>query len=432
MTHPPMRRPLLDIRSWPLFGKGAQARYLVGSPSADRYFVVDAARHTIVMQIIVLLQQGASPEAVQQRLAEQGLAADVPAFLKLLDRAGLLEGSSQAIASHAAQPRPWSRVLLAVDLESWWPKVFPKVRWLAWGIFLWVVGSTLSVALAAAHRSLAPLGLMFASWRMVRSQSPLLGLGLYLSFWLMALPFHEGGHALLASVGGVYPRRLMLRLYLGIVPMVSIQLPGLYTLPLPWRVAAMAAGPLMNLAWGNTAWVLASIASDSMFRTFWLAFAALNYLVFAANWLPIAPLDGYYIISQGVFREIDIRARSWQVFWNWRKRQGPPPHFKHWIMLTLDVLLLSAVVIFIMLQVHRGLTLWLLAPQTWARRYVPLPLLWIVVGVMEGTVLAIVFYRLFRLLGKTTLNRGGLPTLSKGEEEKYDSTTIPRYTNSDQ
>lgn len=149
-----------------------------------------------------------------------------------------------------------------------------------------------------------------------------------------------------------------------------------------------------------TAWLLGAwVATTPTVRTFWFALAIFNYLIFTLNWLPIAPLDGYYVLSQGLFRELDIRARAWKAWRAWRQGVGSRPRLAHWLFLGLDVGLLALVVAFLGVQVHRLLTRWLLHPNTWWVRHIPLPLIWVLIGLGDLLFLLIVAQRLMGLLG---------------------------------
>jgi len=211
-----------------------------------------------------------------------------------------------------------------------------------------------------------------------------------MSIWLFALPMHELAHAWVSSRDGVFPRRLNLRLYLLVMPFLSIQLPGLYTLPLRRRLFTLAAGPLMNLLLGNIAWLIVwNMAFEGTWKAFLLSFSMINYFLFLFNLSPFLPTDGYQIISQGLFKDIDIRSHAWASFRYWWRTKRKKPSLEQMIVVLIDFVFIALLTTAVVYATHRYLYGWLApnAPFSFV--------LWLVDLLLAG----FIGYRLLNLLG---------------------------------
>lgn len=312
-----------DVRSWELFPAKDQQKktYLVGSVALDKYIVVPAEQHTVVCQILDLIQEGHTPEQIRSVLLERGIQADVQAFCQRLAEKGLLQGG----ASPAPMP------------SKWWFSLFAHLRALSWEVF--------SISLDPLQKPLNKVAFWFSllllmgvlistgaviisgqfRWELLRELAYSARRG-YNFLWMLGINiavvpfsvlFHEMTHAIIAARGHIYPKRLSLRWFLTI-PYFSLQVPGLYTLPFGQRLLAIAGGPLADLLAANITFLTAR-ATDIPWL--WLM-AVLNYSRFFFNSLPILPMtDGYALLSQGLFREIDVRGRAVHEFRRWRQRK---------------------------------------------------------------------------------------------------------------
>lgn len=155
-------------------------------------------------------------------------------------------------------------------------------------------------------------------------------------------------------------------LYLFSVPYFSLQVPGLYTLPITKRLFAIAAGPLMDLLLGNLCFLAARLADPSVAS--WFALAAIgNYSRLIFNLLPILPLtDGYAMLSQAFFKEIDIRGRSMHEFRRWRRKKSHSFRGKYVIFFILNTTLAAFFISGAIVQLNaialKALQGWGLAP----------------------------------------------------------------------
>lgn len=360
-----------DLGCWVLFPDTSDKTvYLVGSPQADKYLTVPAKLHPLVMQVLDKLRLGHLPEQIESELRDQGLLVNVREFCQLLARKKLIEwttGEEQAGDS--------ARNVTPVR----WAAVFGHLRALSWQVFslnLEPYRSTLDrlspvalrlLVMGAAATSLVVAmlgGLNVTALRQMVSQV----LDSQSLFWLtlanmLLMPvfilLHELAHAVIAAQGRVYPRQLSLRLYLFSVAYFSLQLPGLYTLPIRNRFLAISAGPLMDLTLGNLFFLAARNAGPVLAP--WLAFMALsNYGRLIFNLLPILPMtDGYALLSQAVFREIDIRGRAAQEYRRWRQKKPNNFRGKYVIFFAFNIGVAAFIIVGALLQVNAMTLEWL-------------------------------------------------------------------------
>jgi len=362
-TPPP--KPLADIQSWPLFAqKDGSYNYLIGSLSADRYLVADARRRPLVERIIRRLQEGASIPHIQEELAREGIRTDVRSFVEKLEQYGLLEAPEQEAAPQAARQPFYSQLkvlswdVMDIPLSGWWPHLRGFSRRFRPVFLLLTAASTLLVlGLLALSGGLSVLRQVFQArgdlnWAFLTLT--------YLSTLFVAIPLHELAHAFFATEQGVFPRRLTVRLYMMVLPFFSLQLPGLYTLPLRSRLASIAAGPLMNLLVGNAALLAAwpGLGSPAPLHAVLMAFAAINYATFLINLTPFLPLDGYHLLSQWGFRELDIRSKAWASVRRWFQERSNRVPAGHAALAALDSAFITALLYLIIRQLNAYITRW--------------------------------------------------------------------------
>ncbi|HID35542.1 MAG TPA: M50 family peptidase [Anaerolineae bacterium] len=400
-------RPLADIQSWLLFSlKNGHNSYLVGSISADRYLVIDEQRLPLVMNIIHQLQRGATPEAIQENLAQQRIHTDVQAFVEHLARHGLLEESPEKDADDEEASRPFYSQLQAlswdifsISLDSLAGRLEKLSRYFRHLLLSLALLTTLIILgqmfLGDHHFTLAQL------IRVRHHLSLPLLVMTYLSIPLLIIPLHEAAHALFAAEKGVFPKQITMRLYMMILPFFSLQLPGLYTLPPRHRLLTIAAGPLMNLILGNLALLLSlpGLAAPTGWQAFLLTFAAINYATFLFNLTPFLPLDGYYILSQWGFKELDVRSNAWASVRRWlqkRTRRLPPLYLA---LVIMDSAFLTTLLYVGIRQINSYLLHWSNASSVRALSNLNPHILTLTMLVIDSVIVGFAIYRLSTLMG---------------------------------
>lgn len=349
------------------------------------------------MQILTFLHNGISLQEIESKLqTERKVQTNVEQFVELLIRAGLAYVGEEEITepsySHFIN---LSKTVISLPLD------FFKSKLQYWGRFFeYTFGVTLIISIIVLITlTFSDTETAKAMWqKSFRSRGmmnyPFLLLS-YASIWLFALPLHEISHALVASRAGIFPRRLTLRLYLFVMPFLSIQIPGLYTLPLRRRLLTLAAGPFMNLLLGNVAWILSwKMHLGSDWQSFMLAFAMVNYMIFLFNWSPFLPTDGYQIISQLLFKDLDIRSYAWASlrYW-WRSRQKYPT-FSQFLFVCIDFIFIVILIGSILYLIDKTIYKWL---ET--LRFLTPTLSVVIMFVFDIVFALFIVYRLMMLMG---------------------------------
>ncbi len=380
-----------DLQSWPLFTKNGTTYYLVGSIEVDRYLVVDEARYPVVTRILDLLREGVPIQEIEARLRENDIQTNVEQFVELLCQAGLTKEDgkeeTRAFYSHFRM-LSWTLVSLPLTPLGRFLQRWARIFEYTFGISVIAsLGMVVFLVLSNVAQAKSMLQAGLSARHSMNVHSLVLS---YLSIWLFAIPLHELAHAWLSSRNGVFPRRLTLRLYLLVMPFLSIQLPGLYTLPLRRRLFTLAAGPLMNLLLGNMAWLVAWYADfGGTWKAFFLSFSTINYLLFLFNLSPFLPTDGYQIISQGLFKDIDVRSHAWASFRYWWRTKRRKPSFDQMIVVSIDFVFIALLTTAVVYAIHRSLYRWL-APDMPS-----LLILWLIDVLLAG----FIGYRILNLLG---------------------------------
>lgn len=118
---------------------------------------------------------------------------------------------------------------------------------------------------------------------------------------------HEIGHIIVAWYFGVPPKQLRILLYLGVFPMLFVNIPNIYTASRRQRILIAVAGIYTNLVIASIASLLLLIFDPStIFYRFLKQIATLNFITpfFILN--PFLPGDGYFL-AVNLFKTPNIR-----------------------------------------------------------------------------------------------------------------------------
>jgi hypothetical protein len=139
------------------------------------------------------------------------------------------------------------------------------------------------------------------------AERPVLPLPLMLPVLVLSFLLHEWAHTQQAAYFGLRTRRLHFRLKLFSQSNLSVQIPGLYTLPRVRKNLVSFAGVCMHLFLGNAFFLVFSFLPESLAATTSFCAATVNYIMFLANLNPFMATDGYHMLSIGMFHEVDVK-----------------------------------------------------------------------------------------------------------------------------
>ncbi len=293
------RRPRAapEIVARPLHGSGEFiTTWIVGDPGIDRYLVVPSAVLRPVEHAIRCMDGSRTVEEVEQSVRTECQARiDVTELLVRLKRAGLLDGSERPDAEDMER---LSLQLARIPLGT----LTRAGKWLgpAPAKPLLLVASLIAVAPAAIW-GYSPADL--APAHAPSSAQVLLALA-------FAVLLHEAAHAAVAVREGLRPERLTVALYLGLLPIAYLRIPGIYSLPRWGRIRVWSAGLLMNLGLAVFAGGIARGLAGSAAANGWAVFSAWNLGLVVVNLLPFLPTDGYFLYST-LTGEHNLRKRAW-------------------------------------------------------------------------------------------------------------------------
>lgn len=306
---------LIDgINCWLFFKEqpGNPATYIVGNEKLDRYITVPSAKLPIVQKALKMFDGEASLATVATYFLEtEHKQVDVAGLYGRLENAGLLQQPGSPDSS-TGDIQKASVTLFDINLER---ITFPLNR-IASAAYTWgFVVTTLLIVVGSALVLRDPHVLGFSSETVNRSirfaDAGMIGM-ILASFFL-----HELAHGLVATHYGLHAKHLRVSFYLGFIPLISLRVPGLYTLKPAIRIKVFLAGVYTNFALASLCIIgLNTISQASPWYRPLQATAMMNYLIALLNLFPFLPSDGYYLFTT-LFRQVNLRSRSWREFKNW-------------------------------------------------------------------------------------------------------------------
>lgn len=175
---------------------------------------------------------------------------------------------------------------------------------------------TLLLLLATAYsaRSIPNILMNPNCYRIFHSDS--LNLLIYYVVSVSSVLLHELGHKIIAIKYGIFPKKLVIALYLYISPIIYLEMPGIYAISQWKRIKVWGAGIYVNYVLCSVAAFLYRLTSYNLLGLIF----TINLTLILINIIPFMLLDGYYIFST-LIEETDLRLQFLNI-WNinvWRK-----------------------------------------------------------------------------------------------------------------
>jgi len=233
---------------------------------------------------------------------EHGLELDVLALHRKFRQAGLL---SEPAGEQGGDIQEMSATFLRLPIDRllrW----FHRLSALA-GPLAYFGGGLIVTAVVLLLQCPSLLHLM--AQPVAPDMSRLGSAGLAVLVAVFSIVVHELSHCFAASQRGILTGTARLQLYLGIIPIVGLRLPGLYTLPPRSRLAVWSAGVFANLSIAAAALLVMQTLGPGS-APLELA-AAINWLLVVFNLMPLLPTDGYFILCT-LAKDSNVRVRAWR------------------------------------------------------------------------------------------------------------------------
>ena len=303
----PVLRQRVDI--WPLFSSSPShpGVFLIGHKELDSYVTVPESKLPVIRVILPMLDGRHTPEEIDAHiLAQCHKSVHSAQLCEQLARAGLLEGTECPKGDVAKASFTLSSIRLDGLLQRF-SRIPPALLSAAGAAGLAIIVLGLCLLTSSWHNLMSPLA---AVWRGQARLFTLQALGTYAAVCAVSVLLHELAHALAGARFGLIARRLEFAMYLGIVPIVFLRIPGLYTVTPRRRIVIWSAGVFMNLviaavAMMNMAWT----GTGSNATGVCYVFILVNYSFAVTNLIPFLPTDGYFILST-ICRVHNIRRNA--------------------------------------------------------------------------------------------------------------------------
>jgi putative peptide zinc metalloprotease protein len=306
-------RPLVRLREgvdvWTLFPPRHNQRgtYIVGHRRLDRYVVIPEDKLSVVRQILPMLDGTHSCAEIDAFvLSEKHKQVKSEQLCAQLADAGLIEGSSipEGDFTKASISAGGLNIAPFLTAVSRIPKFWTNLLGL---ICLALIASGIVLTCLSWRQVTSPLPAIWAGSRAYLSGS---AFGLYIATFVITTLAHELAHGVAAAFFGLIANRIEVALYLGVIPMVYLRIPGLYTLSPKRRIITWSAGVFVNLTLASLGMIVLNLMRGGGAESQYLAvFILVNYSFVFTNLIPFLPTDGYFIFST-IFRLHNVRRRS--------------------------------------------------------------------------------------------------------------------------
>ena len=303
----PRLRGGVDV--WPLFPprRAKPGVYIVGDLRLDCYVVITEDKIAVVKHILPMLDGfHSSAEIDAYILCEKHKQVRSELLCAQLADAGLIEGTQIPPGDFTKASVQVGGVNIApfMTAASRLPKLWTNIASL---LCLALIVSGLALIYMSWPQITLPLSAIWAGSRAYLSSS---AFALYFATFLIATLAHELAHGIAAAFFGLIASRIEVSLYLGIIPMVYLRIPGLYTLSPKRRIITWSAGVFINLTFAALGMIVLSyMPFDRGVPRYLAVFILVNYTFALTNLIPFLPTDGYFIFST-IFRLHNIRRRS--------------------------------------------------------------------------------------------------------------------------
>lgn len=283
-----------DIDCWFLMQKDNQKVYIIGSISKDRYIKVYEKNLEIVMSVLKSFDGKSSMDQIDKMIkAKYGKSVDVNKIYLKAEKAGLICGSSGS--NEKSELKALSLPVFSINIPTLNNRIKKIIRAL-WRIYvvLGIIIILIGVLVLIKNGSNSILTMDRA---ISLNNSYLMGFVVTSLMMAPSLFMHEISHFAAAISSSLDPSKVSMNLYLGIIPIWYVKIPGIYTIKLHKRIMVLIAGVFTNFVIASAALIVTFYFKGSFGNDFLLKMGTANFFAALFSFNPFTLSDGYFIFT---------------------------------------------------------------------------------------------------------------------------------------
>lgn len=292
-----------DIQYWFLMEKNGQKIYVIGSISKDRYIKVSEMNLEIVMSVLKSFDGKTSFEQIDKMIKiTYGKSVDVNQIYMKAENAGLISGSCGS--NEKSELKALSIPVFSINV----PKLnnsIKKICGVLWNIYFVICIVVIFVGALVLLMN-GSKNILTIDRAVSLDNSYLKGFAVTLLMMVPSLFMHELSHFAAAISSSLNPSRVSLNLYLGVMPIWYVKIPGLYTIKIPKRLMVLISGILTNFAITSITFITVYYGKGNINSEFLLKLGAANFFAALFSLNPFTLSDGYFIFVT-VFKMPNLR-----------------------------------------------------------------------------------------------------------------------------
>lgn len=283
--------------------EGDESKYILGSPTNDRYITGNKRNCEIFYLLLNDLDGKKSVESIALKWNRS--IKETETIIDMFFKKGLLIGSSND--NDISEVRKLSIRLLSIKCSH-----LEKINKRCAGIilntsFLILIAMLIFNMYHLCNNELSGVSLFTYDGSYIK--------GLILSSLIMvpSFLFHELYHSFIALKYGLKPSKIDMCLYLLFFPLFYVKIKGMYTTSSRNRIKILCGGYFANFILANMSLMLFFMTKHNIFLT--IVLAQLNIIIVNCN--PFNLTDGYFIGTQ-LLKTINLRPKLFKLLANFR------------------------------------------------------------------------------------------------------------------
>lgn len=306
-THTIRPKAVDDISSWTLFEKKDGNIYCIGSLKKDCYIEAGKQSCSAIMTALQYFNGIHTLDEINRQLLNiHNIRIDIIKLYTLLLKASLLENGDKSL-QEKQELDIFSIKLFEADISR-----FGKILSVLLKVVFPFKLISLPLLLFGTIAIIKSISIFITPHSYQIAQSYVLGVVVSAFIFSFSLGLHELGHMAAAYKYGLIPSKLVCALYMGIIPMIYLRIPGIYTVEPKKRIKIWAAGCFVNLNLACAIMLILPFVNNNL-SNLAIMMTIVNTSMVITNLSPFMPLDGYFIIST-ILKKPNLRRGAFKEF----------------------------------------------------------------------------------------------------------------------